>query len=115
MHAQHGAATRDQLLAAIAQALGTALRPQDALGRLGGETFGAVLPDVSLAEAQAIADQLRTAVARHAVAHTPLGEPLRATVSIGLVHSASMGGEADIDTLLLAADAALYRARMEPR
>ncbi|MFN4118627.1 diguanylate cyclase domain-containing protein [Acidovorax sp.] len=112
---QHGHATGDRLLVAITQALATTLRAQDALGRMGGEEFGVVLPEVSHAEAQAVAERLRTAVAQQAVISTPRGEPLHATVSIGLVHSASMSGEADIDTLLLAADAALYRAKTDGR
>ena len=45
----------------------------------------------------------------------PISPTQRATVSLGLVHSASMGGNADMDTLLLAADAALYRAKAEGR
>ena len=43
------------------------------------------------------------------------GGPQRATVSIGLVHSATLGADADMDTLLLAADTALYRAKAEGR
>jgi len=80
---------------------------------MGGEEFAAVLPEVSHAEAQAIAERLRDAVASQPFAVAPAGQTLHATVSIGLVHSASMSGEADIDTLLLAADAALYRAKTD--
>ncbi len=112
---QHGHSAGDQLLIGITQAMSTALRAQDALGRMGGEEFAAVLPEVSHAEAQAIAERLRDAVASQPFAVAPAGQTLHATVSIGLVHSASMSGEADIDTLLLAADAALYRAKTDGR
>lgn len=114
---QHGHGAGDQLLIGIAQAMARTLRPQDLLGRLGGEEFAAVLPEVSPAEAHAMAERLRSAVEQQPFATAPGGQgpTQRATVSIGLVHSASMGGNADMDTLLLAADAALYRAKAEGR
>ncbi|RKR29286.1 diguanylate cyclase (GGDEF)-like protein [Acidovorax sp. 93] len=104
----------DQLLIGIAQAMTSALRPQDVLGRLGGEEFAVVLPDASPAEAHAIAERLRTVVEQRPFGTAQAPEQ-HATVSIGLVHSASLGGDADLDTLLLAADAALYRAKAEGR
>ena len=79
-----------------------------------GEEFAAVLPGVSPTEAQAIAERVRSAVERQALDATQ-GGPQRATVSIGLVHSATLGADADMDTLLLAADTALYRAKAEGR
>ena len=105
------------------------------LGRLGGEEFAVLLPGVSRSEARAVAERLRRAVEQAPFAASapqpPAGAghgerggtdapdapaaPLRATVSIGLVHSATLGSDADIDTLLLAADAALYRAKTSGR
>lgn len=111
---QHGHGTGDRLLVSIAQTMARALRPHDALGRMGGEEFAAVLPGVSPTEAQAIAERVRSAV-EHQALDPVEGGPQRATVSIGLVHSATMGSDADMDTLLLAADAALYRAKAEGR
>ncbi len=108
----HGAG--DQLLIGIAQAMKGVLRPQDVLGRLGGEEFAVVLPDASPAEAQTIAERLRAVVEQLPVDAAPAHQQ-HATVSIGLVHSASLGGDADMDTLLLAADAALYRAKAQGR
>ena len=111
---QHGHGAGDRLLVSIAQTMARALRPDDVLGRMGGEEFAAVLPGVSPTEAQAIAERVRSAVERQALDATQ-GGPQRATVSIGLVHSATLGAEADMDTLLLAADTALYRAKAEGR
>ena len=111
---QHGHGAGDRLLVSIAQTMARALRPHDALGRMGGEEFAAVLPGVSPTEAQAIAERVRSAVEQQALDPVE-GVPQRATVSIGLVHSATMGSDADMDTLLLAADAALYRAKAEGR
>ena len=113
---RHGHGAGDQLLIGITQAMAGALRAQDLLGRMGGEEFAVVLPGVSPAEAHAIAERLRRAVEQQPFgALDGASEPLHATVSIGLVHSASMGGEVDMDMLLLAADAALYRAKAEGR
>lgn len=117
---QHGHAAGDALLIGIARTIAGTLRRQDLLGRLGSEEFAAVLPGVSPVEAHAIAEQVRAAVERQRFGvqqRTPT-EPeaaQHATVSIGLVHSATLGGDADMDVLLLAADAALYRAQGEGR
>jgi len=111
---QHGHGAGDRLLVSIAQTMARALRADDVLGRMGGEEFAAVLPGVSPTEAQAIAERVRSAVERQTLDATQ-GGPQRATVSIGLVHSATLGADADMDTLLLAADTALYRAKDEGR
>ena len=111
---QHGHGAGDRLLVSIAQTMARALRADDVLGRMGGEEFAAVLPGVSPTEAQAIAERVRSAVERQALDATQ-GGPQRATVSIGLVHSATLGADADMDTLLPAADTALYRAKAEGR
>lgn len=111
---QHGHGAGDRLLVSIARTMARALRDDDVLGRMGGEEFAAVLPGVSPTEAQAIAERVRSAVERQALDATQ-GGPQRTTVSIGLVHSATLGADADMDTLLLAADTALYRAKAEGR
>ncbi|KRD40858.1 diguanylate cyclase [Acidovorax sp. Root275] len=109
----HGAG--DQLLIGIAQAMASALRPQDVLGRLGGEEFAVVLPDASPAEAHAIAERLRKVVEQLPFGAEGGAPQHHATVSVGLVHSASLGGDSDMEMLLLAADAALYRAKAQGR
>jgi len=90
---------------------------------MGGEEFAVVLPGVSPAEAHAMAEHLRKAVEQQAFgvgdSRDPRGDmpggPQNATVSIGLVHSATLGGDADMEVMLLAADTALYRAKAEGR
>ncbi|WP_462116006.1 diguanylate cyclase, partial [Lysobacter xanthus] len=59
----HGHAAGDAALASAARAFAAVLRPGDRLGRIGGEEFLAVLPDTSAAEAAAIAERLRAALA----------------------------------------------------
>ena len=114
---QHGHGAGDQLLIGIASTMASTLRAQDVLGRMGGEEFAVVLPEVSPAEASAIAERLRSAVEQHEFVARPGTDkaPLRASISVGLVHSATMSGAVDLDTLLLAADTALYRAKTQGR
>jgi diguanylate cyclase (GGDEF)-like protein len=97
---RHGHKTGDQVLVAAAHALGTNLRAEDQLGRLGGEEFLVLLPDTDVEAAAHVAEKLRAAVAC-----APTTVPV--TVSIGL---ATWDGEAT-DDLLHRADEALYAAK----
>jgi two-component system cell cycle response regulator len=96
----HGHKTGDQVLVTATHAIGSHLRAEDQLGRLGGEEFLVLLPDTDGEAAAHVAEKLRVAVAG-APAATPV------TVSIGL---ATWDGEAP-DDLLQRADEALYAAK----
>ncbi len=96
----HGHKTGDAVLVAATHAMGTHLRAEDQLGRLGGEEFLVLLPDTDAGAAQHVAEKLRAEVAG---ARTPVA----VTVSIGV---ATWDGEAPED-LLHRADEALYAAK----
>jgi two-component system cell cycle response regulator len=96
----HGHKTGDAVLVATAHAMGTHLRAEDQLGRLGGEEFLVLLPDTDAAAAQRVAEKLRLQVGR-------AGGPVPVSVSIGV---ATWDGEAAED-LLHRADEALYAAK----
>jgi two-component system cell cycle response regulator len=96
----HGHKVGDAVLVAAAHAMGTHLRAEDQLGRLGGEEFLVLLPDTDGEAAGYAAEKLRAEVA---AAPTPV--PV--TVSIGV---ATWDGEAPED-LLQRADEALYAAK----
>ena len=96
----HGHKTGDDVLVMAAHALGTHLRAEDQLGRLGGEEFLILLPDTDAAAASHVAEKLR-----HEVAAAP--SPVPVTVSAGV---ATWDGEAS-DDLLQRADEALYAAK----
>ncbi|WP_422845192.1 GGDEF domain-containing protein [Acidovorax sp. M2(2025)] len=114
LQAEHGHGASSDLLVGIVRTLRQMLRTQDLLGRMGTVKFAVVLPGVSPADAQALAERLRSAV--QAYTASPYGAPdLRTTVSIGMVHSSALGGDVDMDVLLLAANAALYRAKAQGR
>jgi two-component system, cell cycle response regulator len=95
-----GHAEGDRVLAAVARRLGGELRAEDQIGRLGGEEFLALLPDVDGDAADATTERLRASV-----------EGLDVSVSIGW---ASWRGES-AEELLRRADDALYTAKASGR
>jgi two-component system cell cycle response regulator len=96
----HGHKVGDDVLVAAAHAMGTHLRAEDQLGRLGGEEFLVLLPDTDREAAGHVAEKLRAEVA-------DAPTPVPVTVSIGV---ATWDGEAPED-LLHRADEALYAAK----
>jgi diguanylate cyclase (GGDEF)-like protein len=83
------------------------LREIDHFGRIGGEEFVCVLPEVGAADAMLCAERLRTSIEALQI-ETPSG-PLRFTVSIGV---AELNAQyANWETLLKEADKALYNAK----
>jgi diguanylate cyclase (GGDEF)-like protein len=111
---RHGHLTGDAVLAALAAAMRSLLRDYDLIGRFGGEEFSLLLPHTTAAEATQAAQRLRSRIARLTIpAVTPDSEPVRVTVSIGVATVQS--SRRDLDELLAAADAALYRAKAAGR
>jgi len=106
----HGHAVGDQILQAFARTIGSAIRPRDLFGRLGGEEFGIALPDTAPAEVAAIAERLRACVADAAPMPAEGAAPIRITVSIGAAHD-SQQPQATLHSLLSYADQAMYRAK----
>ncbi|MGB7481889.1 MAG: sensor domain-containing diguanylate cyclase [Burkholderiaceae bacterium] len=106
----YGHQAGDDALAAVAQAIGEAIRrPGDTAARYGGEEFVAVLPDTDLGGALAVAAAIHDAVRALAIPHERSDYPLL-TVSIGAACNPT-GGELDVAALLKAADGALYAAK----
>lgn len=109
---QHGHAAGDEVLKLVAQAVRTTVTPPGFFGRLGGEEFLVVLPDVNLAQAREFAEILRENVAAintRAVIPGHLG----VSTSIGL--TVSMPGADDPGKMLARADTALYVAKRSGR
>jgi diguanylate cyclase (GGDEF)-like protein len=102
----HGHAAGDKLLRMVGRLLAGAARKGDTVARLGGEEFVAVLPETDLEGARRLAERLRLAIEQSAV-----GE-MRTTASLGV---AAMLPNDTADTLLAAADGALYRAKTNGR
>ena len=89
----------DRLLARIAHILTAEMRKSDYVFRYGGEEFLVLLPDTELSKARDAAERLRAAVEREA----------GITISLGV--AVYQEGMPDKETLVKAADAALYRAK----
>lgn len=109
----YGHRVGDRVLAHVTRVCHTALRPADTLARYGGEELIAVLPDADADAVLTIAERLRRAVAEQAVIR-PEGEPIGVTLTIGGI-SWSPVTPADADTLLTAADLALYAGKSDGR
>jgi diguanylate cyclase (GGDEF)-like protein len=106
-----GHSVGDQVLVSLSEALVPELRDSDLLARLGGEEFAVLLVETELRTAVKAAERLRQAGADMAVDHE--GQAISITVSIGV--ASAEGGKAELDTLLWAADEALYHAKKAGR
>jgi diguanylate cyclase (GGDEF)-like protein len=85
------------------------VRATDLAARLGGEEFAILLIETDLNGAEALAENLRSAVASMEVRIVG-GPPVRVTASFGVSDYPSSSRAED---LMAAADLALYRAKRE--
>jgi diguanylate cyclase (GGDEF)-like protein len=104
----HGLHVGDEMLREVALRLRLRMRSADALGRVGGDSFLAVLPHTDETGAATFADALRRLLTARPV-ETSAGE-LRVSVSIGVAF-ARAGASLSDEELLAAADEALASAR----
>jgi diguanylate cyclase (GGDEF)-like protein len=103
----------DEVLKEIARCLPGVLREYDSAGRFGGEEFVLLLPHTRAVDAFRIADRVRDHISGLSL-HTPDGQAVRVTVSVG-VAALDAGSRRELSDLLAAADAALYRAKRDGR
>ncbi len=82
----YGHTAGDQVLAHFAEVLTKSQRDTEVIGRIGGEEFAVVIPECSQSIATSIAERIRNSFAK-AIVQTASGMTIRATVSIGMVHS----------------------------
>ncbi|HEX5785310.1 MAG TPA: sensor domain-containing diguanylate cyclase [Burkholderiaceae bacterium] len=105
----------DHVICAVADACAQRVRQGvDTVARVGGEEFVVLLPETGHAQAHALAETLRQAVAAQPVSVNDRGELVHFTVSIG-VATHSMGGPDAFELLLNQADKALYKAKQAGR
>lgn len=89
----------------------TCLRASDTLGRLGGEEFAAILPEIGRDGAAAAAERIRVGVAGEAIATG--GGSVELTVSVGCTECRV--GQEDVEDSLKRGDDALYEAKRRGR
>ena len=111
----HGHGVGDEVLKCFTRRVRGSLRPSsDWIARYGGEEFVLVLPETRLSEAASVAERVRSACASEAMA-TSTGDHW-VTASFGVAAlPAVCDVELGADSLLRAADTALYRSKHEGR
>jgi diguanylate cyclase (GGDEF)-like protein len=103
---RYGHATGDHALEHFVHVCQEQLRVDDGIGRLGGEEFGVLLPQTTLADAHAVLERLRKRFNQEHCAQLPDDATL--SVSIGITELS----DADTaESLLKRADLALYVAK----
>ena len=103
----HGHPCGDKALIAVAGTLRQVSRASDILARYGGEEFTLILPETTADEARVVAERARQCVAALDLADQGEGAP-HLTLSLGV--AAYCPGDST-ETLIEAADAALYEAK----
>jgi len=102
----------DTTLRKAAEIMQSKLRPYDTIGRYGGEEFLIVMPECGVATAAARAETIRARLAQTAI--TVPGRTVSLTVCLG-VTATSDDDRNDTDSLIQAADAAMYCAKRAGR
>jgi len=107
---QYGHAAGDAVLQTVVARVQEAVRPYDALGRIGGEEFLLVLPGVGKEQLLPLLERIRATIKAEPVV-IPSGRKISVTVSLGGATAADECAE----ELLRAADDALYQAKNDGR
>ena len=105
---RHGHATGDEQLRAVAGHLRASVRADDLVGRLGGDEFLVLCPDMDEDSARRLADRLTVSASAGTVASDA---DVRASVGVAW----ACGSEVDAETLLARADRAMYEAKRSHR
>jgi diguanylate cyclase (GGDEF)-like protein len=112
---RYGHVGGDACLKRVAEVLAHSLRrPSDVIARYGGEEFVAVLPETDARGACAVAERLRARVEELAIPHATSRCRRCVTLSAGVATRTPAPGVAP-ETLVAAADTALFRAKREGR
>ena len=104
-----GHAVGDDVLTHVADLFRAQLRPTDFIGRVGGDEFAAVLPNISADEAQLVIFRLLEALRSEAIV-VQNGRAVRVTASAGMAFLDPDEPQTAAD-LLVEADVAMYQAK----
>jgi diguanylate cyclase (GGDEF)-like protein len=106
-----GHAVGDRVLQIFADIAKANIGPSGMISRWGGDEFVGLLQDIAHDRAATLAERIQVAFEK-AASHVE-NQPVKATVSTGMVFSAK--GAFELPALLLQADQALYRAKADGR
>lgn len=110
----YGHAVGDEVLGRVASALRQSLRSHDLCGRLGGEEFGALIPECTPEHLEAITLRIHQAIRRERFELDDSRDAcLMVSVSIGA--TLSRGPSDDLKAMLIRADQAMYEAKQAGR
>jgi diguanylate cyclase (GGDEF)-like protein len=108
---EYGHAAGDTVLQCVVACLTGAVRAGDVVGRLGGDEFLVICPEVdSLADAEGIGDKLAAAIRTEV---RVAGIPVVPCGSVGVAWA--QGGTGSAQELIAAADRAMYRSKKSRR
>ncbi len=96
----------DRLIRLVGQTLEERISAPDIAARIGGDEFAVILRDIDLAQARAVAEEVRTAIST-----TATGRSCTASVGLCRLH----GDVPDAETCFRAVDRAMYRAKAQGR
>lgn len=110
----YGHAAGDRVLMSLARILKRRLRRSDVVARYGGEEFLILLPFTTAEAAATVMDEIRKTFGslEHSASHD---RRYRCTFSCGIADRSFADGGGDPDSLVDAADRALYRAKQDGR
>ena len=109
----YGHLTGDQVLRLVSMTMREQVKRKATLARFGGEEFGIVMPETALADARAIAEEIRHSILNRELVKRSTGESLgKITVSVGV--AAYRPGES-ATMLLERADQCMYAAKRAGR
>jgi diguanylate cyclase (GGDEF)-like protein len=106
---EHGHLTGDRVLASVGSLLRNMIRCEDVLARWGGDELVLLAPATDAADAEVLAERLRTASS--ALPIDGASPELRVTLSMGIATLDELAVDAGGADLIARADARLYRAK----
>jgi two-component system cell cycle response regulator len=108
----HGHPAGDHVLVELAKLVMGSLRNEDIFARYGGEEFAIVSRGIDVADAQALAERLRSAVEEHPFSFE--GRSISVTISVGVAR-APRPGVATPSEFVAVADETMYEAKRSGR
>jgi diguanylate cyclase (GGDEF)-like protein len=109
----YGHPAGDEVLKFVAKLIEANVRETDLAARIGGEEFAVILPESGIGEVKAVADKLRESVGDTPFQVQGLPAGMRITLSAG--GTCSAGHLVTPESIVAAADAALFRSKNEGR